>query len=453
VYDAFGNLTQLAGSTVTVDAATNRLNATGMAYDVFGSMTQQPVGLETYRYGYDEVQMLRSLEPLNGAQLLRTDYYVYDANDERVRTYTDEGGSISSTYVIRDLGGRSLREWREVGNTWTVKDDYIYGADGLTAAYTGTTLARVHFHNDHLGTPRLVTGAGGSVYERSNYFAFGREATPYLSTDLTKKFTGHHRDMYTAEHNLDYMHARYYSAGLGRFLSTDPGRDWNPRAPQSWNLYGYVRNSPLTFIDPSGLASFRFSGSITVEADAIPATMDELWMIEMLWDYYNFVSGASNAFASNALFGRGRVDQPNGAYQYGQIYGDAASVLFGGLEMLGGTGGEIGGLALDATGIGALIGVPVQVVSGGLVMHGSTTTAIGAANLMSGVKQRKEGKHGTFRGRDAKRANDVDVKRVLKDLGKDKDGRFRDRLHNELRKAGMQGASYTEILDLARGLL
>jgi hypothetical protein len=39
---------------------------------------------------------------------------------------------------------------------------------------------------------------------------------------------------------------------MGRFLSPDDGNDPDRRDPQSWNLYSYVRNSPLIHIDPSG---------------------------------------------------------------------------------------------------------------------------------------------------------------------------------------------------------
>jgi RHS repeat-associated protein len=42
----------------------------------------------------------------------------------------------------------------------------------------------------------------------------------------------------------NYMHARYYSAPTGRFLSLDP-KPGAVESPQSWNLYAYVRNNPL----------------------------------------------------------------------------------------------------------------------------------------------------------------------------------------------------------------
>jgi hypothetical protein len=47
------------------------------------------------------------------------------------------------------------------------------------------------------------------------------------------------------------MHARYYSAALGRFLCVDPVKS-DPKQPQSWNRYAYVTNNPMNQTDPSG---------------------------------------------------------------------------------------------------------------------------------------------------------------------------------------------------------
>ncbi len=69
------------------------------------------------------------------------------------------------------------------------------------------------------------------------------------------KFTGKERD---SETGLDYFGARYYSNGLGRFITPD----WAAKAaavpyadfadPQSLNLYTYVRNIPTTSFDADG---------------------------------------------------------------------------------------------------------------------------------------------------------------------------------------------------------
>jgi hypothetical protein len=39
---------------------------------------------------------------------------------------------------------------------------------------------------------------------------------------------------------------------MGRFMSPDNPVDQHPEAPQSWNLYSYVRNNPLSSIDQDG---------------------------------------------------------------------------------------------------------------------------------------------------------------------------------------------------------
>jgi RHS repeat-associated protein len=70
-------------------------------------------------------------------------------------------------------------------------------------------------------------------------------------------FTGKERD---AESGNDYFEARYYSSAMGRFLSPDWSAQGEPVPyaslddPQTLNLYTYVRNNPLTSVDPDGHA-------------------------------------------------------------------------------------------------------------------------------------------------------------------------------------------------------
>ncbi|MFN6965277.1 MAG: RHS repeat-associated core domain-containing protein [Pyrinomonadaceae bacterium] len=72
----------------------------------------------------------------------------------------------------------------------------------------------------------------------------------YLADDVRQGFTGYERDI---ESELDFAEARYYNPMHGRFTSPDDFRnDTEPDDPQSWNLYNYVRNKPLVFIDPTG---------------------------------------------------------------------------------------------------------------------------------------------------------------------------------------------------------
>ena len=137
-------------------------------------------------------------------------------------------------------------------------------------AWTGGTQTTTYHHRDHLGSLRVATDAAGALADAHDYYPFGGEMGPVASSSR-RKFTGHERD---EETGLDYMLARYYPASMGRFLSVDPGTDIRPEDPQSWNLYGYVRNNPVNATDPDGKevpesCAKNNSCSITVKVNVV----------------------------------------------------------------------------------------------------------------------------------------------------------------------------------------
>ncbi len=80
---------------------------------------------------------------------------------------------------------------------------------------------------------------------------------------VSTQFTGKERD---AESGLDNFGARYFTSSMGRFMTPD----WAARPttvpyavfgdPQSLNLYNYVRNDPVSRIDPDGHYEVNASG-------------------------------------------------------------------------------------------------------------------------------------------------------------------------------------------------
>lgn len=104
----------------------------------------------------------------------------------------------------------------------------------------------------------MVTDASGAVLHRYDYSPDGAllsesgSGVPWNR----RSWAGKERDVETAAgatQPLDYFGARYYGSQIARFTSPDlPGVDQNPLDPQSWNLYGYVRNNPLRYVDPTG---------------------------------------------------------------------------------------------------------------------------------------------------------------------------------------------------------
>ena len=267
LYDQFGNMTQRTTGTVQkdmpVDPATNRLNAP-VTYDVAGSLTAD--GMHTYVH--DAFGQISQIDGATGKF-----WSVYNADGERVGSYDQSTGNWR--WTPRDLSGKVSRDYLATGGTFDFpvnylyvwKEDYAY-RDGhlIGAVREQADGGRRHFHLDHLGTPRVTTSESGAVIARNDYYPFGQEITSMrqqvaagADREEPMRFTGHERDFIgrTYAENvdyIDYMHARFYSPILGRFLSVDPHLDdqKNMSTPQRWNRYGYVTNNPLLYVDPDG---------------------------------------------------------------------------------------------------------------------------------------------------------------------------------------------------------
>jgi RHS repeat-associated protein len=145
----------------------------------------------------------------------------------------------------------------------------VYAAGRHFATYSGGTSGTTYFNlADHLGTERVRATVGGTVAETCTSLPFGDWLTCTGGDPSPMHFTGQEHD---GETGLDHFPARYYGGRLGRFMSPDPTGIFlgNLNDPQSLNLYSYVRNNPVSFIDPSGLDPCQVStdpGCISVTA-------------------------------------------------------------------------------------------------------------------------------------------------------------------------------------------
>ena len=219
-----GSSWYLLGSTVN-----NRLANT--TYDAMGNPTQLSVSAGTVA-SYDAENRMSKIA-VGGSEIAS---YTYDAEGRRVAKTA--GGA--TTYYVYDAFGQLMAE---------------YGGPAQTA---GTR----YFTTDYLGSTRMILNGTGGCVERLDYAPFGGQISRsgqdcYGGASSEKPlFTGQMRDGESTagtETGQDYFSARYFWANTARFTSPDaPFADQSPADGQSWNMYAYVRNNPLRYVDPSG---------------------------------------------------------------------------------------------------------------------------------------------------------------------------------------------------------
>lgn len=143
--------------------------------------------------------------------------------------------------MAAELPARRTGEHRSTADgSSTLATAYTYEPFGRTSV-SGPT-AR-HFLPDKLGSTLVLADAAGAVATQYTYEPFGRTTVSGAATTNSFQYTGREND----GTGLYYYRARYYHVRLSRFLSEDPA-GFDPMA----NLYPYVANSPVTYIDPSG---------------------------------------------------------------------------------------------------------------------------------------------------------------------------------------------------------
>src|SRR5262245_21016132 len=269
-YDQYGNRgINVANTSDNVDAANsalqladfsganNRITRAGFIYDAAGNLIAEP----GKGYTYDAENRIVTATLAGGT----TSQYVYDGNGRRVKKIV---GGVATRFEY-GVGGDLITE-RNDSNGNVIKDYFYKGGQLLATKAVGSSEYQFAT-SDHLGSPRVWTDDSGALIAggRHDYAPFGEELSAgvgirsaslgYGEDSTRQKFGSKERDNETG---LDYFGARYLASVQGRFTSPDiPFADQYERDPQSWNLYTYVRNNPIRYIDPLGLARTDANGN------------------------------------------------------------------------------------------------------------------------------------------------------------------------------------------------
>jgi RHS repeat-associated protein len=132
-------------------------------------------------------------------------------------------------------GGNQPAEERDAAGNVT-RRFYPQGEQAVTTKF--------YYTKDHLGSIREVMEANGTVVSSSRYDAWGVRTTVGAQDAASFGFTGHleHKEL-----GLVFTLYRAYDPATGRWQSRDPIGESG-----GINLYGYVSNSPINLIDPTG---------------------------------------------------------------------------------------------------------------------------------------------------------------------------------------------------------
>lgn len=150
--------------------------------------------------------------------------YVWDVENDSYLMETDAAGDPTVTFT---------------------QEPTAYGA--LVSQRSATVTET--FHTDGTGSIRSVTDSSGAVTHRYSYRAFGESITATGGSDNAFRYIGRQGYYFDSDIGTYYVRARTYSPATGRWLSADPAR-----FVDGSNRYGYGRNDPVRFSDPSGLA-------------------------------------------------------------------------------------------------------------------------------------------------------------------------------------------------------
>ncbi len=233
-------------------------------YDMDGNLISDPYGT----YQYDGFNRMERAVMEDGSILVCR----YDA--EGLRHEIEENGRL-----VRFLYSGREAVAEESEETGTIR--YIRGNGRLVASDCEHARTYYHYVCDSLGSITHVLAGNeygqpgdpaGRMLCRYEYDAFGRTVSAEERTANRYRFTGEQYDAVTGQY---YLRARYYQPETGRFTQMDTYHG------DGLNLYAYVGNHPVQYVDPEGHAQCKNLGVesgratdfyVTPNGEVVPAT-------------------------------------------------------------------------------------------------------------------------------------------------------------------------------------
>jgi RHS repeat-associated protein len=244
------------------NGVTSKYSYNGYNLDTLQHQALDGTILNTYSYKYDGNGNRQTLASDQLPNVEASDY-TYDERNRLAKVVTQDGTVVTYKYngegllTERTENGVTTRYYYDGSNiigegivnadgTVTKKAEYLRGI-GLIAREDSTGSKAYYTHNGH-GDVVELRDSQGQLLNQYSYDIWGNPITVNETVQNPFRYSG---ELWDETTDLQYLRARWYDPSMGRFINEDTyeGEMGNPL---SLNLYTYVHNNPLIYIDPTG---------------------------------------------------------------------------------------------------------------------------------------------------------------------------------------------------------
>jgi len=201
---------------------------------------------------------------------------IYEIDDEELKLketreniYSNQLDDILATIVTKKEEKHREKFKKEMKNKFKKYFKSEYKEEEKEKYSKKDTKTKIYFYTkNHLNSIVAITDEKAKIIEKYRYDVFGKA---YISEWKNKRYKEFKKSKiwntrlytgreYDKEIWLYYLRARYYNPIIGRFISRDPidVRD-------DVNLYGYVGNGVVMFVDPSWTVKNLLPNLITIK--------------------------------------------------------------------------------------------------------------------------------------------------------------------------------------------